>query len=878
MTNPTLSFPLTLECLEDRCVPAILTVNSLADDGATTDELTLREAIVAVNTMTLPGGNQDNQIDGPLGTNDMIVFDPTLVGNTVTLNGTQLDTITRSVVIDGADQITGNARFEVDGADLSRVFEVNSGGTGLSVTFQNLTITRGNAINGAGINILDTTDTVLISNSSLTSNSATDFGGAIRSNGQLTIESSVISGNVATTTSGGGITVGTGTLTIRNNTIITDNESYSGGGIFSFGDVYIYDSQITMNRSTSASGSGGGLSTNSATVIIDNSTIADNSAVNKGGGISFVGGTSNVTIRNNSMITGNTANTAGGGGIYMDSATLSISDSTIDANTSYNGEGGGILSVSNGNTITVERSSITNNRADLNAGGGISFDGSLNISNSLVSGNQTTGAGAHRGGGIYARGDLNITDSLISGNRALSTNGDGGGIYVYNTGNATILNTSIVDNQANQEGGGFYVRGGNGNTPTVILSNSTISGNRTNVNSGGGLYIFEANATIVNTTVSGNYSFDEGGGIYVGGTTGTATITITNSTITGNTSGATGQGGGGLFALNNINAEINNSIIAGNSASGTPGNDIFDLNNILTGTNNIYSTGGLFGATLNNSTAVSNIDTVIGALADNGGPTQTHALIAGSAAIDQGNNTLAVDSMMNALTIDQRGVTRFLGNGTVDIGAVEYGIGQIITSPTNGSTVNSAFQVTLSNVFDLNALPTINTIENSLVITNGQLTNFVDNGNGTATATITPDGTGDVIIEAYNDSITISITGVSGEFTFTVGNSTFEAFYVTVNTGGVTPTIDDFTINGGIVRQVADNGDGTFNIIVAPNALGPVTLTSIFGVGEVSTVFDSLSFGSANEDFIRNLYTVIYARTPSDDEVAFWTAVIFQLR
>ena len=68
------------------------------------------------------------------------------------------------------------------------------------------------------------------------------------------------------------------------------------------------------------------------------------------------------------------------------------------------------------------------------------------------------------------------------------------------------------------------------------------------------------------------------------------------------------------------------------------------------------------------------LDAVLGPLADNGGPTQTHALLSGSPAIDAGNNSLAVDFDGNQLLTDQRG-TGFdrIFDGTVDIGALEFG-------------------------------------------------------------------------------------------------------------------------------------------------------------------------------------------------------------
>ena len=261
----------------------------------------------------------------------------------------------------------------------------------------------------------------------------------------------------------------------------------------------------------------------------------------------------------------------------------------------------------------------------------------VTLSNLTVANGNAAGAG---GGGIYNFGDtLTVSNSTISGNVAFG----GGGIYNEPSGTLTVSNSTLSGNSSSSGGGGI-VNGG-----TLTVSNSTLSGN----------------------------SASGGGGIWNNG----GTLTLSNSTLSGNSSSPGDSGS----ILNNNTATLKNTIVSGGSClivGGTPGTFNDGGNNLDSGT----SCG--FSAT-NNS--LSSTDPMLGPLADNGGPTKTHALLAGSPAIDKG---VAVAG----ITTDQRGVARPQGPAP-DIGAFEFFEDTISPSGTvlinNGAARTNSTAVTL---------------------------------------------------------------------------------------------------------------------------------------------------------------------------------------
>jgi HYR domain len=245
-------------------------------------------------------------------------------------------------------------------------------------------------------------------------------------------------------------------------------------------------------------------------------------------------------------------------------------------------------------------------------------------------------AGGTNGGGIFNQDTLTLTNVVLSGNTAFS----GGGIR--NGGFMTITNVTMSGNSATQ-GGGLY------NGGDLTITDSTISGN--SATQGGGL----ANLSIlrmINSTVSGNSATTQGGGlINLGNTSSISFTTLANNSAS--------QGGGLYNDVGNL-VKIKNSIVANSPTGGDcagPG--------ALTAIGANFTTNG----TCPGFTQVTPAQLNLGPLQDNGGQTQTHALLPGSVAIDAANDCTDVDK--NAVGTDQRGVGRPQGSAC-DAGAFEF--------------------------------------------------------------------------------------------------------------------------------------------------------------------------------------------------------------
>jgi CSLREA domain-containing protein len=456
---------------------------------------------------------------------------------------------------------------------------------------------------------------------------------------------------------------------------------------------------------------------------------------------------SGMTITNGRSPDGaNTAQPGGpGGGIRQGGGELTLNDVVITGNRTGNGgtinnnntagwggSGGGI---DGSGVLTITNSVISNNIAGNGAtgffggsggfGGGLTFAGStLTMTNVQVTGNRTGDAGTTTSGGLGGNGGegggmyITVTNSArltrvnISNNTAGDGDdgGDGGGIVVV-SGPVTMTDCTINNNSSGQGGSKFAAQAGIGggllNFGLITMSNCTISGNSTkatlkNSDGGPGAGILTFNVmSITNSTISNNHASPmggRGGGIV----NGANALTLTNVTITGNTGDASTGFHSGQGLANTNTAIVRNTIIAGNGPAGSP-----DVTGVFTsqghnligkataggnGDNNNQTgfTDGVNGDQV--GTPASPIDPVLGPLADNGGPTQTHKLLAGSPALDAGDNALAKDASNNTLTSDQRGVGRivnsFSPNVTVDIGAFELhtGLENITDKSTDENT------------------------------------------------------------------------------------------------------------------------------------------------------------------------------------------------
>jgi len=291
----------------------------------------------------------------------------------------------------------------------------------------------------------------------------------------------------------------------------------------------------------------------------------------------------------------------------------------------------------NGGTLKITDSSVSGFD-----GGGISNTGTLELVSSSVSSNWW--------GGIFNTGTLTITDSIISRNRTGDLGGGGAGIF--NSGTLRIANSTISENFAwygdLHGGGGIY------NSGSVSIVASTVSRNEDTSEHGGGAIQNDGGlVTVTNSTISENAAAGPGGGILNSGT-----LMIINSTVSANTA----DEGGAIH--NDGTAIATNSVIEG-SCSGSAA--------LESGARNIESPADTCGFNQpTDQTEKTPEELKLEPLADNGGPTETHALLPGSVAINKIPADGCVDTEGAPLTTDQRGEPRPETGGTAcDVGAFE---------------------------------------------------------------------------------------------------------------------------------------------------------------------------------------------------------------
>ena len=349
-------------------------------------------------------------------------------------------------------------------------------------------------------------------------------------------------------------------------------------------------------------------------------------------------------------------------------------------------EGGGIFSLGH---ARLEGVHVIDNMA-FEAGGGVANRGYMEISNSLVSGNEAidlSGGGilsigvlwvtsttvsdnhADSSGGIGSAGLLYVTDSLVSGNDAFI--GAGGIEKLGIEGTAWILRSTVSDNSTFFGGGGIENRG----QGRVFLSESTVSGNWSDLD--GGISNSGTSFHVSNSTVSGNY-----GGSFAGGIDNLGGMTITNSTIVENAT-ATGEAGNIRSFGAAADLTLKNSIVA-NAVAGS------DCAGDITSAGGNIDEDGSCGLDPELGD-LPETDPMLGGLANNGGPTDTHLPRAGSPAI----NAIALDACRDAkgvrLLVDQRGVRRPQG-GACDIGSVEVAVSTRSLISRIGALPDAAFR------------------------------------------------------------------------------------------------------------------------------------------------------------------------------------------
>lgn len=591
------------------------------------------------------------------------------------------------------------------------------------------------------------------------------------------------------------------------------NPGEDGAGISATGTVTLTDVVVTGNRT--GNGGPGGSSTGGWG--------------GSGAGIAAAGSLTltNVTVSNNTTGNGETGTFGGsggrGGGIFFNGGTLTITNSTISGNTTGNGAAGIADGASGGGG---------------GDGGGLLIDsGTLTMTNVVVTGNNT--------------GDANFG----------GTGGLGGGLMTMPGVNSTILNTTFSNNTTGDGGGGVTGQGGRGgavaNFGIMVLKSSTLSGNSTGTagasggdsgGTGGGLFNV-SDAKVINTTISGNSTngFNApGGGIYQIG----SALRVINSTITGNAS--VSHIGNGIYQISTGVCFIQNSIVAQNIG----GPDTWGTFS-SSGPNLIGNADDSTGFTIHDlkGTTASPLNAMLGPLANNGGPTQTHALLAGSPALDAGDNVMAVDADNNALATDQRGAGRIADSedagttATVDIGAYEF---HQTLDEISDKTINE--DTTLSLAFALgDAGPAVTSVTatstNTTLLPNANLSvtgsgavrtlqaTPVANSSGATTITVTANLSGGGVVE---DSFQLTVLSVNDVPSFTKGadqtinedsgaqtvNNWATAISAGPNEAGQTLTFNILNDNPGLFSAApAISSSGTLTYTPAANAVGLANVT-----------------------------------------------------
>lgn len=526
----------------------------------------------------------------------------------VDLSGTSQDgetTVDKKVeIVDG----------KITGATDSGVTIKDAGGT--SILLKDLTIEKNEGKQGGGVHI-ENSQNVTIDHCTIQNNKTTEV--SPNTNASVDIGA------------GGGVFVSDKShVTIQNGSTIQGNTGTRGGGIYTeHSTVEVKDSKIDRNTADDApekapnsnKGLGGGIYSYESTLTVTDSTISGNEAKgstsliwynskdeissealgNGGGGICAVGKKSDVTL-DGVTVTGNKATYSKkgtGAGIEAQGGSLTVKDSTI-SNNEAQGNGGGIFSAE-GNELNISGSTIQGNKAD--NGGGIHMGeardtsktpSKATITDTKILENEAIGSG--EGGGVYVggpRADATLKGCTVANNKSVSTGGgiaaklstvtlddttvennqavNGGGLFhlgIAVPGSLTLQNGSIIQNNtASSMGGGLFLWGNVG----LKSDNSEISGNKALYGAGIAASQYTANFAspkleLVDTKVNnnGDASTVMGGGIYAAQG---VVLNAKNTKFLDNTA----KSGGGILLWSNSSADLNNSEVSGNKATGDGG-------------------------------------------------------------------------------------------------------------------------------------------------------------------------------------------------------------------------------------------------------------------------------------------------------------------
>lgn len=517
--------------------------------------------------------------------------------------------------------------------------------------------------------------------------------------GNVSLANMTLTGAAGADEDGGAIqSVSNNSLQLDNVSI--ENSTASVGGAISMedGNLHLLNSSVTGNTA----GDTGAIRSVGGDVEVTGSSVEGNEATEYGpGGIQTYSGKVTLT---DSSVSGNTGSDYGSGGIYSYSGDVTLSGSSVSGNMS-GGDGGAVYT--NSGKVTVTNSTLSNNTTAAGGGGVYSYSGAVDVTDSTIAGNQAT----EYGGGIHANeGNVTITNSTISGNTAAES----GGIRAV-SGILTVTRSTLSGNTANEYGGAISAFSG-----SVTVTASTISGNTATAYDGGGIYSDAAAVTISNSTITANDAGESGGGIFMGNRDADAPLTIIGSIVANNTSAVAAPD---LIPDPDAVVTVEYSLVGDNTDSG--------LNEAPIGSPD--ASGSLIG------TSDNPIDPDLGPLQNNGGTTETHALLPGSPAIDGGiSDGLVTDQIGTVRTFEIDTSPNPPGGDGADMGSFELLLGDISAT---------AFDADVDHVL-----------------------------NAQTDVTFTVENTGVLPIGAFDTHIVWSPNDILGDFDDVVVSNTLESF------------------------------------------------------------------------------------------------------
>jgi CSLREA domain-containing protein len=723
-----------------------IVVNTAVDENNTGSDCSLREAITAANTDSAFGGC-------PAGSGDDAI---TFAGNyTITLSS-QLPVITTVISITGNGAANSIIQANANpGVATYRIFEINFPG---ELTLNSLTVRHGRCASscatlisyGGGILNLNS---LTITNSDISNNSADTGGGVYNLTAALTVTNSTFSGNSAPS-GGGGIYNAGGTAIITNSTISTNSASSGNGG----GILNISGTAMTLLNTTLSGNSGGGITNNDSTLNLTNTIIANSTS---GGDCTNSSGTIGTSANNLIEATASNAcgltNGSNGNIIGSDPFLGSLADNggptqthalTTSSPAINTGTNTGCPSTDQrgltrpqflvcdigavesntqqDSTLVVNTNEDSNDgfcdafvsgvtdctlREAINYANGVAGTWTINFASNYTI---TLSSSLPDVMGTIILNGNGVTDTIIQANAAPNTANYR--VFSVNGGNLTLNQLTVrhgvcdgLCSPAGGTGGGIYISSG-----TLAINNSLVTANNS-TDGGAGLYSSFGEVTIKNSTFSDNIASNAGGAI-----TNQNTMTISNSTIANNTASGFNYAGGirNLGTLNIFNSTISNNT---SSSLSTDGANVVQDSGTLNLYNTIIANGIIGGDCAINAGTVNATNTLIessGSLACNNlangsngniigsdpnlgsltGSPAYFPLNTGSPAIDAGDNTVCAATPVN--NTSQNGVTRPEGSAC-DIGSFEFdyspnvsAIVRASTSPTSAASVN--FTVTFS--------------------------------------------------------------------------------------------------------------------------------------------------------------------------------------